>query len=59
MSGKIFPTLFLNVRKTFFRPSPPRSPTFLGKIVTKKNLLQGIIDFCRAILPYTPLIKRG
>jgi hypothetical protein len=44
----------------------PRSPTFLGKVVAKnKNLLQGIIGFCRAILtdtpppPPPPRIKRG
>jgi hypothetical protein len=33
---------------------------FLVKIVVKnKNLLQGIIGFCRAILADTPRIKRG
>jgi hypothetical protein len=48
----------LNVGKKF--SPPPRSPTFFGKIMTKKeNLLQGIIDFGRAILADTPLIKRG
>jgi hypothetical protein len=41
-----------------FSTSPP-PPTFLGKIVGKKNFLQGIIGFHRAILADTPLIKRG
>jgi hypothetical protein len=44
----------------FFHNLPPRSPTFFGKIVARnKNLLQGIIDFGRAILADTPRIQRG
>jgi hypothetical protein len=47
MSGKFF-------------SNPPRSPTFLGKIVARnKNMLQGIIGFGREILADTPRIKRG
>jgi hypothetical protein len=43
-----------NLPPNIFRP-PPRSPTFLGEIEAKKIfLLQGIIDFRRAILADTP-----
>jgi hypothetical protein len=44
MSGKMFSTLFLNVRKKFFQP-PPRSPTFLGKIMAKKILVKIILNW--------------
>ena len=41
-----------------FSTPPPRSPTFLGKIVARnKKLLQGIIGFGRAILADTPELK--
>jgi hypothetical protein len=52
MGGKIFSTLFLNVRKKNFQPPAPKN--IFGKNSGQKKFLQGIIGFRRAILTGTP-----